>query len=105
MQLLHATDPLKLIRGHFELAGSHRLAEALLELFLAQGIAATFRAWGIGTRPETSRWLELGCTLASAMMMLLAVNVLSHFATGRAYWWVPEPVNMQPADAAEAGAP
>ena len=78
---------------------------AALGLFLAQGIAATFRAWGIGTRPETSRWLELGCTLASAMMMLLAVNVLSHFATGRAYWWVPEPVNMQPADAAEAGAP
>jgi hypothetical protein len=64
---------------------------AALGLFLSQGFAATFRAWGVGARPETSRWLELGCTLASAMLMLMAVNLLSHFATGRAYWSPLEP--------------
>lgn len=62
-----------------------------LGLYLGQGIAASFRAWGLGQRPETSRWLEVGCTFASAMMMLMAVNVLGHFATGRAYWTAPVP--------------
>ena len=54
-------------------------------LFASQGIAASFRVWGIGKR-ESSLVLEVGCTLASAVMVLMAVNVLSHFATGRAYW-------------------
>lgn len=62
---------------------------AALGLFLSQGFAASFRAWGIARRPESSRWLEVGGTLASAVMMLLAFNILSHFATGRAYWMGP----------------
>lgn len=66
--------------------GFYVLCLAALGLYLSQGIAASFRAWGVGTRPETSRWLELGCTVAAAVMVLTAVNVLSHFATGRAYW-------------------
>lgn len=57
-----------------------------LGLFLAQGIAASFRAWGFATRPKSSLRLEVGCTLGSAFLMLLAINVLSHFVTGRAYW-------------------
>lgn len=62
-----------------------------LGLYLSQGVAASFRTWGLGTRPETSRWLELGCTLATAFAVLMAVNVLSHFATGRAYWGSSSP--------------
>ena len=62
------------------------LGLAGLGAYLAQGVAASFRAWGLGTRPGGSRWLELGCTVASAMVTLMAVNVLSHFTTGRAYW-------------------
>jgi hypothetical protein len=57
-----------------------------LGLFLSQGFAATLRAWGVARTPESSRWLEVGCTVASAVMMLMAINVLSHFVTGRAYW-------------------
>lgn len=60
-----------------------------LGLFLSQGIAASFRAWGLAHRPESSRWLEVGSTLASAVILLLAINVLSHFVTGRAYWMGP----------------
>ncbi|MGB8332396.1 MAG: hypothetical protein WCE62_19890, partial [Polyangiales bacterium] len=59
---------------------------AAIGLFVSQGLAAGFRAWGLGRTPKSSRWLEVGCTVASAMMVLLAVNALSHFATGRAYW-------------------
>ena len=65
--------------------GAYVLGLAALGLYLSQGIAASFRAWGLGTRPESSRWLEVGCTLASAIMIMMAVNLLSHFATGRAY--------------------
>jgi len=64
----------------------YMLGLAALGLFLAQGFAATLRVWGFGRTPESSRWLEVGGTLASAMMMLLAINVLSQFVTGRAYW-------------------
>jgi len=62
-----------------------------LGVYLSQGIAASFRALGFAERPESSRWLEVGCTLLSAMMLLMAINVLSHFATGRAYWSSPPP--------------
>ena len=62
------------------------LGLAAVGAYLAQGIAASFRAFGIGVRRETSPWLEVGCTVLSAMITLMAVNVLSHFATGRAYW-------------------
>lgn len=65
------------------------LGLAALGLFLSQGIAASFRAWGFARRPESSRWLEVGCTLAAAVMVLMAINVLSHFVTGRAYWMGP----------------
>jgi len=70
---------------------------AALGLFLSQGIAGSFRAWGVSRRPESSRWLEVGCTLASAVMMLMAINVLSHFVTGRAYWMTSSPAASQSA--------
>jgi hypothetical protein len=85
----------ELLRGFLSrpfVLGVYVVGLAALGLYLSQGFAASFRAWGIGTRSETSRWLEVGCTLASAIMVLMAVNVLSHFATGRAYWEVHEPV-------------
>jgi len=66
---------------------------ATLGLFLSQGLAAGCRAWGFARRPESSRWLEVGCTVASAVMVMLAINVLSHFATGRAYWLSSSPVS------------
>lgn len=59
---------------------------AALGVFLSQGAAASFRAWGLSRRPESSRWLEVGCTFVSSVMMIAAINVLSHFVTGRAYW-------------------
>jgi hypothetical protein len=57
-----------------------------LGLFLSQGLAASVRAWGLATRAESSLRLEVGCTFVSAVLMLVAINVLSHFVTGRAYW-------------------
>lgn len=66
-----------------------------LGLYLSQGIAASFRAWGFAAGPESSRWLEVGCTLASAVLLLMAINVLSHFATGRGYWWSSSPVSAE----------
>ena len=57
-----------------------------LGLFLAQGLAASLRAWGFGERRESSLWIEVGCTFLSAVMVLMAINLVSHFATGRAYW-------------------
>lgn len=60
-----------------------------LGLFLSQGFAASFRAWGLGQGAKNSRWLEIAGTLTSVVMMLIAINVLSHFVTGRAYWMGP----------------
>lgn len=89
---LVALSQYELMRGFFSrpvVLGYYVFGLAALGLFLSQGIAATVRSWG-GTRtPETSRWIEVGCTFASAMVMLMAINVLSHFVTGRAYWMGP----------------
>ena len=62
-----------------------------LGVYLSQGVAASFRAWGFAEGAESSRWLEVGCTLLSAVMLLMAINVLSHFTTGRAYWMSSSP--------------
>lgn len=62
-----------------------------LGLYSSQGFAASVRAWGFAEAPETSRWVEVGCTLLTAVMLLMAINVLSHFATGRAYWMSSPP--------------
>jgi len=82
----------ELLRGFLSrppVLGFYVVGLAALGLFLSQGVAASLRAWGVARRPESSRWLEVGCTLASAVMMLMAINVLSHFVTGRAYWMGP----------------
>ena len=62
------------------------LGFAAFGLFSSQGLANSFRVWGRSPGPENSRWLEVGCTVVSAVMVLMAINVLSHFVTGRAYW-------------------
>lgn len=59
---------------------------AALGLYLSQGLAASLRVWGFGRRPESSLAVEVACTLAAMVLVLLAINVLSHFTTGRAYW-------------------
>jgi hypothetical protein len=82
----------ELLRGFLSrppVLGFYVLGLAALGLFLSQGWAASLRAWGLVRRSESSRWLEVGCTLASAMTVLMAINVLSHFVTGRAYWMGP----------------
>jgi len=84
--------------------GFYMLGLAALGLYLSQGLAASFRAWGFGGGHETSRWLELACTLASVMMMLMAVNVLAHFATGRAYWTNAAPTERPAVDPSPGGA-
>jgi hypothetical protein len=79
----------EMLRGFLSrppVAGFYVLGLAALGLFLSQGIAASFRAWGVAQTPGSSRWLEAGCTLISAAVVLMTVNVLSHFVTGRAYW-------------------
>jgi hypothetical protein len=68
-------------------------------LYLSQGIAASVTDWGSFRRPETSRWVEAGCTVLSAMMLLVAINVLSHFATGRAFWMSTAPTEGEAASA------
>ena len=90
----------ELLRGFFSrtpVFGFYVFGFAALGLFLSQGIAASFRAWGLSGRPESSRWLEVGCTLASAVMVLMAINLLSHFVTGRAYWMSSSPAASQSA--------
>ena len=88
--------------------GLYVVGLAALGLYFSQGIAASFRAFGLGTRRESSRWLEVGCTLMSAIMVLMAANVLSHFATGRAYWSTSTSVSRnvaKPPAAIDEGAP
>lgn len=85
----------ELLRGFLSrptVLGFYVLGLAAIGLFLSQGISAALRARGLAARPESSRWLEVGCTLVGAVMMLMAINVLSHFATGRAYWTSSSPV-------------
>ncbi|MEM7137972.1 MAG: hypothetical protein AAF500_15415 [Myxococcota bacterium] len=65
--------------------GCYAAGLAALGVFASQGLAASFRAMGYAERPETSRWLAPGCILLSAVMLLLAANILSHFVTGRGY--------------------
>ncbi len=84
----------ELLRGFLSMPavlGLYLVGLAALGLYLSQGIAASFRALGFAEGPESSRLLEVGCTLLSAMMLLMAINVLSHFATGRAYWMSSSP--------------
>jgi hypothetical protein len=69
----------------FALLGTPSLSDEF-HLALLRHEEPTLRAWGVARTPESSRWLEVGCTVASAVMMLMAINVLSHFVTGRAYW-------------------
>jgi hypothetical protein len=87
-----ALSQYELLRGflsHLPVVGFYVLGIAAFGLFVSQGIAASLRAWGLSRGPESSRWLEVGCTLASTVMVLMAINVLSHFVTGRAYWMGP----------------
>lgn len=87
-----ALSQYELLRGFLSsplVLGFYMLGLGALGIFLSQGIAASFRAWGLGQRPESSRWLEVGATLVSAVILLMAINVLSHFVTGRAYWMAP----------------
>ena len=77
---------------------------AALGLFASQGLAASLRAWAVGVRRETSLWVELGCTLLSAVMVLMAINVVSHFATGRAYWTGSSSPQAEPAQDDGGGA-
>lgn len=82
----------ELMRGYLSrplVVASYVLGIAAFGLFASQGLAASFRAWRIGERPKGSLGLEVGATLASALMVMIAFNVLSHFATGRAYWTGP----------------
>jgi len=87
-----ALSQYELLRGFLSrplVLGFYVLGLAALGLFMSQGITASVRAWGLARRHESSRWLEVGCTLASAVIVLMAINVLSHFVTGRAYWMGP----------------
>jgi hypothetical protein len=84
----------ELLRGALSkpvVLGLYIVGLGALGVFFSQGVAASVRAWGFAERPESSRWLEVGCTLLTAMLLLLAINVLSHFATGRAYWMSSPP--------------
>ena len=77
---------LRTVLSHPLAIGIYAFGAAAVGLYLSQGVAASFRAWGVGQRAKSSMSLEVLCTLGAAFVMLLAVNILSHFATGRAYW-------------------
>ncbi|MDH3727342.1 MAG: hypothetical protein OER77_07405, partial [Myxococcales bacterium] len=87
----------ELLRGVLSMPvvlGLYLVGLGALGVYLSQGIAASFRALGFAEGLESSRLLEVGCTLLSAMMLLMAINILSHFSTGRAYWTSsPPPVS------------
>lgn len=79
----------ELLRGYLSrppVVASYVLGLGALGIFVSQGMAASFRAWGYATRSPSSLRLEVGCSLVSAALMLVAINLLSHFVTGRAYW-------------------
>ncbi|MEM9727000.1 MAG: hypothetical protein AAF997_00335 [Myxococcota bacterium] len=78
--------------------GAYMLGFGAFGVFVSQGLPAALRAMGYAERPETSRWLAVGCTFFTAIMLMLAVNILSHFATGRAYWFSSEPPSSSPND-------
>ncbi len=59
---------------------------AAFGLFASQGLSALLRSLRGRPASESSRWIDVGCTLLAAIMVLFAVNLVSHFATGRAYW-------------------
>lgn len=85
--------------------GVYVLGLSAFGLYLSQGVAAAFRAWGVGARPESSLRVEVGGTLLGAVMVLIGINVLSHFATGRAFWQLSRTVAAAPADGQSPGAP
>lgn len=96
-----ALSQYELLRGFLSrlpVLAFYLLGLGAIGLFLSQGIAASFRAWGLGLRSETSRWIEVGGTFLSVMMLLFAFNILSHFVTGRAYWLGFSPDSTQPGD-------
>ena len=87
-----ALSQYELLRGFLSrplVLGLYMLGLAALGLFVSQGMAASLRAWGLLRRHESSLWVEVGCTVPSAVIVLMAINVLSHFVTGRAYWMGP----------------
>ncbi len=65
--------------------GAYLLGLGATALYVSQALAAFIRSFGLGSRPKASRWLEIGCALAAAGLLLASGNVLSHFATGRAW--------------------
>lgn len=65
--------------------GAYLLGLGATGLYLSQGLAAFVRSFGLERRPRASRWLELGCSVLAAGLLLASGNVLSHFATGRAW--------------------
>ena len=87
-----ALSQYELLRGFLSrplVLGLYMLGLAALGLFVSQGMAASLRAWGLLRRHKSSLWVEVGCTVPSAVIVLMAINVLSHFVTGRAYWMGP----------------
>lgn len=67
-----------------------------LGLYLSQGFAVALRGMGFAEEPKNSRWLSAGCTLLAVVMLMMAVNILSHFSTGRAYWSGDDPKSSEP---------
>lgn len=83
--------------------GAYVVGLSALGLFVSQGVAAALRAWGVGVRAESSLRVEVGATVLGAAMMLMAINVLSHFSTGRAFWIASAPSAESPADEPSGG--
>lgn len=65
--------------------GFYLLGLGATGLYLSQGLAAFIRSIGLARRPKASQWLEIGCALAAVGLLLMSSNLLSHFATGRAW--------------------
>ena len=82
--------------------GAYLLGLGATCLYLSQGLSAFVRSFGLASGPSASRWLEIGFTLAAAALLLVSSNLLSHFATGRA--WVGSNVVPIEAQSSQGGA-
>jgi hypothetical protein len=96
---------LRIVLSHPLAMGCCVFGLAALGLYLSQGLAASFRAWGLGREPQNSLMLEVACTVTVAVTMLIAINALSHFATGRAYWAPSASLAVELDDASDGRSP
>ena len=57
-----------------------------VSLYLVQGIPVVMRGWGAAQSPRGYKRLQIGVGVLAWLFFVFTINVLSHYATGRALW-------------------